>query len=117
MATTVSSRKAKGRRLQDETAQRIREHIRSQTGLAVDDEDVRVAIMGEKGTDIKLSPLAKKYFPYDVECKNVEKISLWACLKQAEANTGEGRKPMLVVKRNRTPAYVIVRADDYFQKT
>lgn len=111
----TSSAKAKGRRHQQEVAEMVRKHIRSQTGINVDDEDVTVSIMGENGIDIKLSPLAKKYFPYDIECKNVEKIALWASLKQAEANTREGRKPMLVIKRNRTPAYVIVRASDYFQ--
>lgn len=112
----TSSAKAKGRRLQQETAQRIQEHIESQTGLKLEEGDVSCTIMGESGVDIKLSPLARKHFPYDVECKNVEKLNIWSALAQAEANTKEGRKPMLVFKRNRSSVYVVVRADDFFQK-
>ena len=65
--TTIRSRKAKGRRLQDW----VRDSLRG-LFLTLTDDDVKVAIMGERGADVKLSKQAKKSFPYDIECKNAE---------------------------------------------
>ena len=65
--TQIRSRKAKGRRLQNW----VRDSLRG-LFLTLTDDDVRVAIMGETGSDIKLSKTAKKLFPYDIECKNTE---------------------------------------------
>ena len=43
--------------------------------------------MGESGRDIRLSPSAEKVVPFDIECKNTEKINIWSALEQAEKNT------------------------------
>lgn len=112
----TSSCKAKARTAQNEVAAYIKKHIESLTGIELDPRDVSVAIMGESGVDIKLSPQAEKYFPYSVEVKNVEKINIWQALKQAEANCLPNTKPLLCFRKNRTPMYVVMRADDYFQK-
>ena len=48
--TTTRSRKAKGRRLQNW----VRDSLRG-LFLALTDDDVKVAIMGERGADVKLS--------------------------------------------------------------
>ena len=57
--TTVRSRKAKGRRLQNW----VRDTLLS-VFTSLDNNDVSCAIMGETGEDIKLSNPAKKLIPY-----------------------------------------------------
>lgn len=104
----TSSAKAKGRRLQQAVAAAIRERFH----LAPD--DVRPAIMGESGEDIKLSTAAREKFPFAVECKNQERLNVWDALAQAEANAANGT-PLLVFKRNRTQTYVALRFDDFME--
>lgn len=113
----TSSAKAKGRNAQNAVAAMVKEHIESQTGITLDPRDVKVAIMGTSGVDILLSPTAEKYFPYSIEVKNQEALNIWAALKQAEENCLPNTKPMLCFKRNRSPMYVVLRAEDFFQKT
>lgn len=104
-----SSAKNKGRKLQ----QFIRDAIRSYFGLA--DDDVESRSMGAQGTDILLSEAAKKYFPYSIEAKNQQNISIWASLKQAEANTKPKTKPILIFKRNHSDVYVTIRFEDFLE--
>lgn len=110
------SAKNKGKRLQKEVAAMVKEHIESQTGLTLDPRDVTSNMMSEAGVDVKLSPTAEKYFPYSIECKNVESLNIWSALKQTETNCLPNTKPMLVFRRNNTPAYVVLRAEDFFQR-
>lgn len=112
----TSSAKSKGRNGQNAVAAMVKEHIEAQTGLTLDPRDVKVAIMGTSGVDILLSPTAEKHFPYSVEVKVQEKLNIWAALKQAEENCLPNTKPMLCFRRNRTPMYVVVRAEDYFTR-
>jgi hypothetical protein len=98
-----SSAKAKGRRLQQEVRDLILERFSE-----LEPDDVVSTSMGASGTDIKLSPAARKKFPYSVECKNQESISIWSCLEQAEANTKPGTEPLLVFKRNKSKTYVTI---------
>ena len=106
----TSSAKAKGRRLQDSVRDLILEHYPS-----LEPDDVQCAIMGQSGTDIKLSPAAKRLFPYAVECKNQEKINIWASLDQAKENASNGQTPLLVFKKNRTESYVAMKLDDFIK--
>ena len=57
--TTVRSRKAKGRRLQNWVRDTLLSIFKT-----LDDNDISCAIMGETGEDIKLSNPAKKLIPY-----------------------------------------------------
>jgi len=101
-----SSAKAKGRRLQDHTRDRILHYFLGR----LEADDVRGAIMGESGTDIKLSPLARRLFPYDVECKNQERLNIWAALEQATQNaTGT---PCVVFTRNRAKVWACLPLDE-----
>ena len=86
-----------------------------QTFTELEPDDVTVAIMGESGVDIKLSPAAKRVIPYSFECKNQEKLSIWSALEQAENNTKEGTEPALVFKRNRSKTYVVVELDEFIK--
>ena len=111
MANTPSSRKAKGRKLQNEVRDRL---LKLYEGT-LEPDDVRVALMGESGEDIKLSPLARKYFPYSTECKNQEKLNIWGALQQAEENAKPGTAPLLVFRRNHSKTYVTLNFEDFLK--
>ncbi len=93
----TSSAKAKGRRLQ----QTVRDKILSLFPTLELDVDVRSAIMGETGEDIKLSKKAREVFPYSVECKSMARIAAYTYYEQAKANTPAGARPLVVFKANR----------------
>jgi len=76
------------------------------------DGDISSREMGQSGTDVRLSPKAKKYIPFDIECKNQENISIWSCLEQCEKNTEENRIPLLIFKRNRSKIYACIEMDE-----
>lgn len=102
-----SSAKAKGRRLQNEVAAAFLE-----TFPELEPDDVRGAVMGESGEDIKLSPAAARLIPFATEAKCQERLNIWAALKQAAANAAEGRIPLLVFKRNRSETYAALPLAD-----
>jgi len=99
----TSSCKAKARRLQDFVVESI-----YKTFNQLREGDVKPAIMGESGKDIKFSPAAEDIIPFDIECKNQEKISIWEAIKQSEENTKEGRISLLVFSRNRSKTYAVI---------
>jgi len=100
--------KNKGVRLQNEVRDSLMESFPS-----LRDGDVKPAVMGESGEDLILSPAARDVLPYSIECKNQEKISIWACLKQAEENCVDGSTPLLVFSRNRSDTYVTLKFSDF----
>ena len=109
MANPRSS-KAKGRRLQN----LVRDELR-QAFPFLHDDDIKSQIMGVNGEDIVLSPAARKLIPYSIECKNVEKLNFWACVRQTEANIKEECTPALVVKKNGTKPYVAVPLNEWIE--
>ena len=96
MASSVRSRKAKGRRLQNW----VRDTLLGVFPSLKKDEDVWCAIMGESGVDIKLSKEAQKLFPFSVECKNKE---TWKGLYDAydQAISNANLEPVVVLKMNK----------------
>jgi hypothetical protein len=104
------SAKRKGKRLQSTVRTAILELFPELSG-----EDVRVAVRSEPGTDIKLSPLGRRLFPYSVECKNVERLNIWSALAQAQTNTGEGTTALLVFGRNRTEPHVALPLSEFIK--
>ena len=94
------SRKNKGKRLQNKVRDILLEAFQD-----LEQDDIRSAIMGESGEDIKLSPAARKLFPFSVECKNQEKLNIWSSLEQAETNSGN-HIPIVIFKRNRSKTFV-----------
>ena len=65
------SAKNKGKRLQNSVRDLLLE-----TFNQLEPDDIRSAIMGESGEDIKLSPAARKIIPYSFECK-IKKLSIY----------------------------------------
>ena len=104
------SGKAKGRRLQNKVRDVLLEHFSEE----LEPDDIRTAIMGETGEDIKLSPAARKLIPYSFECKNQEKLNIWSSLEQAKENSGD-YPPVLIFKRNRSKTYVTVELEEFMK--
>ena len=77
-------------------------------------DDIKSAIMGESGEDIKLSPAARKLIPYSFECKNQEALNIWSSLDQAETNAGD-YPPVLIFKRNRTKTYAVINIEKFIE--
>ena len=96
------SAKNKGKRLQNKVRDIILEKFDS-----LEPDDVRSITMGDSGEDILLSPAARRLFPFSVECKAQESLSIWSALQQAESNAGK-HIPLLVFKRNRSKTYAVL---------
>ena len=102
----TSSRKAKGRRLQNKVRDIILEEYPE-----LQEGDVKVAIMGESGVDIHLSPFAQEKIPFAIECKNTERLNIWKALRQAEENAGDAI-PLVIFKRNHSDIYATLKLED-----
>ena len=103
----TSSKKGKGRRLQNFVRDRL-----LMSFPTLEPDDVKTAIMGESGEDIKLSPAAQRLIKCSFECKNQERLQIWKSLEQAEENCND-RTPVLVFKRNRSKTYVAIEVDSF----
>lgn len=110
VATTVKSRKAKGKNYQNWVAAKILEAFPVLT-----ERDVLSTTMGDKGVDVKLSQAAVELFPYSVECKAVDRVNLWESWKQARANTGKGLQPALFIKRSHLAPVVVIDAEHFLE--
>jgi len=111
MSISIKSRKAKSRSLQNSVVELLLIKYRH-----LSNNDIKPAIMGESGIDIKLSDVARKEFPYGIECKNQESLSIWSALAQCEANAhNEKLTPLLIFKRNRSKTYVVLELDDFLK--
>ena len=89
----------------------VRDKLRAAFSSLLEEDDIKSQTMGMTGEDIVLSPAARKLIPYSIECKNVERLNVWQCLKQTEDNTHEDCNPALVIKRNQTNPYIMVPID------
>jgi hypothetical protein len=106
-ANTPASRKAKGRRLQ----QAVRQDLIDRLGI--DPGDILSTAMGQSGCDLYLSPAARARFPFGVECKRQETLSIPAWWKQCTRNAeAEGLTPLLVLKQSRREALAVLRWSD-----
>ena len=103
------SAKNKGKRLQNNVRDLLLE-----TFSDLEPDDIRSAIMGETGEDIKLSPAARRLIPYSFECKNQEKLNIWDSLQQAEENSGV-YDPVLIFKRNRSKTYAVINIEKFIE--
>ena len=112
----VSSAKAKGRGLQ----QFVCEQISEITGIPFDNQnddcEIHSREMGQAGADVVLRGTAKKAFPFTVECKNSESLSLVDAVTQAESNKQENADWLLVHKRKRLKEPLAIMAWSTFRK-
>jgi len=111
MSITIKSRKAKSRNLQNSVVKMLLEKYPYLTN-----NDIKPAVMGESGIDIKLSEMARKSFPFGVECKNQESLSIWSAIKQCEENAhNEKLIPLLIFKRNHSDTYIVMKIDHFLK--
>ena len=106
----VSSAKAKGRRLQ----QWVRDYLHSNLE-GIEKDDVTSTPGGVNGPDIGLSPLARKLFPWTVECKSRSSFSVYEALEQAERNLIKNTKPVAILKGDRKQPLALVYAEDLLE--
>lgn len=110
----ISSAKAKSRRTQNYTAGFF--SLFGQQFLGLKDGDVMPRPMGQSGVDVIFSPAALVYFPYDIECKNVEKLSIVAEYNaHARQYERTGRTPLLIHSRNKSKLLVTLSFADFVQ--
>ena len=112
----IKSAKAKGRNLQNLVRDKLRTiFVDLWTKVPkLEYDDIKSQTMGMGGEDIVLSPSAKKLIPFSFECKNTERLNLWASLEQCEGNS-EDRTPVLVIKRNRSKVYAVIEFDKFIK--
>ena len=104
----TQSAKAKGRRLQQWVRERLIE------GLDIHPEDIESRPMGSGGEDLIMARAAREKFPFSIECKNQEKLSIWEALNQAAENSGD-YPPVLIFKRNRSKTYVTIELEEFIK--
>lgn len=109
-----SSAKAKGRRGAAEVKALLHKYA-----LDLKDGDILVTPSGVTGPDLHLSPAAFAVFPFAVESKNQESVSIWKAFTQAEehATSLDGSIPTLFFKRNRSELMVCLKAEDFIRMT
>ena len=98
------SSKAKGRVLQNLVRDKIVEvfpHFEV-------DIDIRSAIMGETGEDIKLSKKAREQFPFSVECKSLASVAVYRKMEEAPAKCHKRATPQVVVTEDRKKTLAIL---------
>jgi len=105
----TSSKKGKGRRLQNFVRDRLYKYFPS-----LREGDIKSAVMGESGEDIKLSPAAEDLIKFSFECKNQERLSIWDSLLQSETNSKD-RIPVVVFKRNRSKTYIAFEFEEFLK--
>ena len=106
-ANTPQSAKAKGRKFQQE----IRDDLI--TSLDINPDDILSTAMGQGGCDLYLSPAARAFFPFGVEAKRQEAISIPMWWEQCTGNASKvGLTPLLVFKRNREEPLAVLRWSD-----
>ena len=102
------SAKAKGRKFQ----QWVRDLILNTFDDYLEPDDCTSRSMGASGEDILLSPRARQYLPFSIECKFRKKVAIYDYYEQAVANSEE-YEPLLFIKANNKKPLAVVDAE-YF---
>ena len=106
----TSSAKAKGRNLQKLVCEMLYEAFKDK---ALEPDDFLSRSMGANGTDVILSPAAKKIVgDLAIECKNQEKLNVPTIFKEHAAKY-PASLPLLVHKKNHTYALVTIKLDQF----
>lgn len=99
------SAKNKGRQGQNE----VRDLLIKTLGLNPD--NIKTAIMGEQGADLKLFGDEKQLFPFDIEVKRLEAINIYAALEQADHHGDQ--EPIVFHRKNRTEWQITMNAEAF----
>ena len=105
------SAKAKGRKLQTWVAEKLLSLLKRVTEL-----DIKSTPMGVNGADVQLSTVAYKQFPYNIECKNTERMTTIYNYYEQAVGHGNSGEPLLIIKMNRQKPLAIVDAEHFMEK-
>ena len=108
----IRSAKAKGRRLAQ-----FAKDIMLKFAPSLEEDDIRVTPASVPGEDLQMSPLAKKTYPYSVECKNHERLNIWKAYEQSESNTKEHETAIVVFTKNRAKVLVCLEFEAFLKLT
>lgn len=89
----------------------MRDQIRETFGL--EEDDVRSTSMGATGEDVQLSPAARKYVPFQIECKNKAKSQIHTYYEQAK--THGDHEPLVITKMDRDIPLAVLSAETFFK--
>jgi hypothetical protein len=103
-----ASAKAKGRTFQ----QWVRDLILN-TYLQLEPDDVKSTSMGAGGEDVQLSPAARKFFPYQIECKAKARAQVYTWYEQAKSHGKH--EPVVFIKQDRKRPLVVVDAEHFLE--
>ena len=111
----VSSRKGKGRGLQYWVCERIAGMFGINFVQSDDTCLIHSREMGQHGTDIVLRGEVAKKFPFDIECKACESLSIPQWVRQAKTNKKDGRDWLVVFKKQTmgSEPFVIMEWDTF----
>lgn len=98
----VSSRKGKGRGLQYWVCERIAKMFGIEFVQSDDNCLVHSREMGQHGTDIIVRGEIYNKFPFDIECKSCESLSIPDWIRQAKENNKKENRDWLVVFKKHT---------------
>jgi hypothetical protein len=108
--TTSRGSKSKGR----EGVLAVRDWLLAAFKDVIYPDDIVIQTTSVGGSDLYVSPMASRVFPYAPEIKNVQTLNVWKALKQAEVNARKRHKPpILFIKRNNTPLHVVIDAEAF----
>ena len=110
----TKSAKAKGRALQDWVRDTLIKHFCTSLLYSTGESEIRCALMGEGGADIKISGRIKGSLPYQFECKNQEKYkNIYDAYDQARSHGGN--ESVVVIKMNHKKPLAIMDADKFIE--
>ena len=113
----VSSRKGKGRNLQYWVCERIAKMFGIEFIQSDDNCLIHSREMGQHGTDIIVRGEIYNKFPFDIECKCCETLSIADWVRQARTNKKENRDWLVVFKKQTIGSEPLVLMDwDAFEK-
>jgi hypothetical protein len=77
-------------------------------------DDVRSTPMGVTGEDVQLSPQARSFFPFTVECKSRKSFAIYKDFEQASGHRKDV-PGILFIRADRKQPLVILDADLFLQ--
>ena len=95
----VSSRKAKGRNLQQQVCKDIARIFNIEYNQQDDNCLIHSREMGQPGKDVILRGIVQERLPISIECKSTEKLKLYKAIEQAKNNMDKGDKAWLVIHK------------------
>jgi hypothetical protein len=112
----VSSRKGKGRGLQQTIGKDIAELVGCYYNQDDDSAPVASRPMGQHGLDIILRGNALAEFPFSVECKCSEGLNLTDTYEQVQSNMLPGTDWLIIHKRKSIPEIIVMLSWSAFKK-